>query len=140
MRILLIVTFIAVWLSQLTSVADAQAGNTATLTGSVLLSQAVPLPSDTRVIVQLQDVSLQDAAATVLAEQDLDASSAGPPYVFSLTYDPNSINPKLNAPAYVVQVFVRHNEDLLMTNTESVPVLTNGAPTENVQIVVEPVS
>jgi putative lipoprotein len=117
--------------------ASAQEGQT--VSGTVELSDSTPLPTGARLIVQLLDVSLQDAPATVLAEQVLDASRDGPPYAFTLAYDPTRINARLAYPAYVIEVFVRRGDDLLMTNTEAFPVLTNGAPTDDVHVVADPV-
>jgi len=80
--------------------------------------------------VQLQDVSRADAAATVLAEQVIDGAS-GPPYAFSLSYDPATI---VDTGRYAVRAQIKDGDQVLFTSTQSYPVITQGKPTSEIEI------
>jgi putative lipoprotein len=58
-----------------------------TLTGTVVYLQRIALPENAVIQVQLQDVSRQDVAAIVLAEQTIAAQGQQVPIPFSLSYD-----------------------------------------------------
>lgn len=102
----------------------------AEVTGTVIYLERILLPPTARVIVQLQDVSRADAAATVLAEQVIDVG-AGPPYAFALSYDPAQIQDNLT---YAVRAEIRDGDQLLFTTAESFQVITRGNPTSDVEI------
>ncbi len=111
-------------------VSPALAQDQATVSGTVIYYERILLPPTAQVIVQLRDVSRADAAANVLAEQIIDGR-AGPPYAFSLSYDPAQIQDNLT---YVVWAEIRDGDRLLFTTTESHPVITMGNPTSDVEI------
>jgi uncharacterized lipoprotein YbaY/predicted secreted protein len=114
----------------------AQAQGNATVTGEVLYRERIALPPSARVIVQLQDVSFADAAATVLAEQVIDPAGKGPPYAFTLTYDAAKIDSRFS---YAVSADIKDGDKQLFTNTERYGVITQGNPVSGIQVVVSPV-
>ena len=64
-----------------------------TITGTVGYRERIMLPADAVVTVRLQDVSLADAPAVLLAEQVIETNGAQVPYAFELSYDENDIKP-----------------------------------------------
>jgi uncharacterized lipoprotein YbaY len=106
------------------------------LTGSVTYLQRVALPAGSVIEVQLQDVSRQDVAATVVATQTITTAGENVPIPFELSYDPVQIDPRMT---YAVSVRITVDGALRWINTTSHPVLTRGAPVTNVEVLVEPV-
>lgn len=103
----------------------------ASVTGEIFYLERIALPPAARVTVQLQDVSLADAPATVLAEQVIDPAGAGPPYAFTLPYDPAQIQ---NNRSYAVRATISDGNRLLFTSTERISVITRGGPTSGVRV------
>ncbi len=95
------------------------------VTGSVTYRERIALPDDAVVEVQLQDVSLADAPATVLASQRI-TTPGQVPIAFSLAYDPAAIN-EVNR--YALQARIEQGNRLLFINDTYTPVLTDGAGT-----------
>jgi putative lipoprotein len=108
----------------------------AAVTGTVAYLQRSALPPDAIVTVQLQDVSLQDAPADVVAEVKIPTAGKQVPIPFRLAYDPGNIHP---AHSYAVRAHITENGSMMFTSNTSYPVITRGAPTE-VSIIVQPVS
>jgi uncharacterized lipoprotein YbaY/predicted secreted protein len=117
--------------------APALAQSDASVSGEVLYRERIALPPSARVIVQLQDVSFADAAATVIAEQTIDPAGKGPPYAFQLTYDAAKIDSRFT---YAVRAQIKDGDTLLFTTTERYAVITQGNPVSGIQIVVKQVS
>lgn len=111
----------------------AYAQGQATVTGTVTYLERILLPPTAKVTVQLLDVSLADAAATTLAEQVIDTAGQGPPYAYSLSYDPAAIKDNLS---YSVRATITDGEQLIFTSTTNIPVITRGNPTSDVEILV----
>ena len=107
------------------------------VSGTVNYLQKIALPPDAVVTVQLQDVSLADAPAKVIGEEVI----TGPeqvPIEYSVSYEYREIE---DSHTYVVRARIEDGAGkLLFTNDTSIPVLTQGNPTENVEIMVIPVS
>ena len=82
------------------------------------------------------DVSRQDVAATVLGEQII-TNPGQVPIPFEIAYDPASIDPRFT---YAVQARITADGQLLFISDTVTPVITRGAPTSDVEIVVVPVS
>jgi putative lipoprotein len=61
--------------------------------GSVTYRERMMLPPGAQVEIQLQDISLADAPADVLATVLL-TPKGGPPYAFAIEYDPARIDPR----------------------------------------------
>lgn len=110
--------------------APARGQSQAAVTGEVFFLELLALPPTATVNVQLQDVSRADVAATVIAEQTIPGDQ-GPPYAFTLPYDPAQIQDNLS---YAVRATIRDGDQLLFTSTENIPVITRGNPTSGIQI------
>lgn len=109
----------------------------ATVTGSVTKLDRRALPPDAVVEVQLQDTSRQDVAAEVLSTFTIFLEGGQLPVDYELTYDPAAIQANHT---YTVRARITDGSgSLLYTSTTVIPVITNGAPTENVEILVDPV-
>lgn len=108
---------------------------TATVSGTVTYLQRIALPPNAVVEVKLVDVSRQDVAATVLGEQVI-TDPGQVPVPFEIAYDPAAIDPRFT---YAVQARITADEQLLFISDTVIPVITHGAPTSNVEIVVVPV-
>lgn len=121
----------------LVSAPAASARQSAAVTGTVIYLERIMLPPTAQVNVQLQDVSRADAPATVLAEQTIDTAGKGPPYAFSLAYDPAAI---VDSGRYVVRAQINNEGQLIYTSTESYPVITQSNPTSDVEIIVRRVA
>jgi len=106
------------------------------LTGTVSYLQRITLPPNAVIDVQLQDVSLQDAPATVIASERYIAAGRQVPFPFELTYDPAGIDP---GHTYAVAARITVDGKLRWINTQHYGVLTRGAPVTDVEIVVESV-
>ncbi|HET9223160.1 MAG TPA: YbaY family lipoprotein, partial [Roseiflexaceae bacterium] len=122
-------------LSTFSSVAAAQ--TSAKVTGEVLYRERIALPTSAIVTVRLEDVSLADAPAVVIAEQRIEPMGKGPPYPFELAYDLAKIDERFN---YAVRAEITDGDKLLFTTTERYPVITQGNPTSGIQIVVKSVA
>jgi uncharacterized lipoprotein YbaY len=109
---------------------------TGVLTGTVTYRQRIALPPDAVIDVQLQDVSLQDVPATVIAAERYVAAGRQVPFPFELTYDPAAI---ISQHTYAVAARITVDGKLRWINTQRYPVLTGGAPVTGVEIIVESV-
>ncbi len=112
--------------------ASATASGSATLTGTVTYLPRIALPPDAAVVVRLLDVSRADAPAQTLAEETLATDGDQVPFPFTLRYDPAQVQPRHR---YAVRAEIRDSMgDLLWTTDTTHPVLTNGAPSDNVEV------
>lgn len=112
--------------------------NDAQVTGSVDFDPTPSSFAGLTLEVQLQDVSIADAASIDLATQEItDISSV--PVAFSLPYSSGAIDERndytISARAYTM---VDGERRLEYTTTQSFPVITNGWPNE-AQVIVEQV-
>lgn len=105
------------------------------LTGTVLYRQRIALPAGSVVEIQLQDVSKADAPAEIIASQAITTSGENVPIPFALTYDPATIAER-NSYALSARILV--NGELAWINTTRHTVLTQGAPTSGVVVLVNP--
>ncbi len=108
--------------------ADAQ------VTGTVTYLQKISLPDDAVIEVYLLDVSKADTPAEFISGVSYRANGDQVPLEFSIPYASSQINA---GGRYIVQAFISSGDKLLFRNTNGVAVITNGAPTSNVEIVVE---
>lgn len=115
---------------------DQVSSDLATITGTVAYRQRIALPPTAVIEVQLQDVSLQDAAAITLTSEMIETDGRQVPIPFSLSYDANEINPRHT---YAVRASIYVDDQLRFTSTTSYPVITNGNSNQ-VDIIVEPVT
>ena len=124
----------AAWLIGALSMA-CEESPTAMVTGTVTYLQRIGLPPNATVVVTLEDVSLADAPATVMAEQTIETAGQQVPIAFALTDDPAEIKPQHS---YGVRAQIFYGDSLRWTSTMAYPVITQGSPTE-VEIEVDPV-
>ncbi|MEH0196693.1 YbaY family lipoprotein [Caulobacter sp. CCNWLY153] len=108
------------------------AAGPAVVTGTVVWRERIMLPPNTKTIVRLQDVSLADAPAKVLAEDVIDATRA-PPVAFKLAYDPAQIVPNHR---YSVSARVEVDGQLRFINDTHIAVINDG-PTKDVEVLVK---
>jgi putative lipoprotein len=108
-----------------------------TVTGTVTYLQRSALPSTAVVEVQLQDVSVADAPAEVISSQRIETQGKQAPFPYELPYRLTKIDPSHR---YAVRATIMDGDKLLFTTTQSYPVITSGAPTRDVEIIVEPVT
>ena len=108
--------------------------SSAAITGQVVWRERIMLPPQTKVIVRLQDVSLADAPAKVIAEAVIPAQT--PPVEFSLGYDPAQISPTARI---AVSARVEIDGRLRFINDEHIAVI-NGGPTKDVTVLVKGVA
>jgi putative lipoprotein len=97
----------------------------ATLTGTVTYLQSIALPPDAEVRVVLEDVSLQDAPAGLIAEATIRAQGKQAPISFAIEYDPRIIE---ESHAYSVRAEILVGGERRFESGQSYPVLTRGAP------------
>jgi uncharacterized lipoprotein YbaY len=105
------------------------------VTGTVAYLQRSALPPDAVVNVQLQDVSLQDAPAKIVAEVKIPTAGKQVPIPFRLEYAAADIN---LTHRYAVRATITGDGEMKFTSNTSYPVITRGAPAE-VEILVQPV-
>ena len=107
------------------------------VTGRVTYQVRSELPPTAVIEVVLQDVSRADAPAETINTQRIVANGKQVPFPYLVRYNPNMIDPRNT---YAVRATIKDGDKLLFTSTQHIPVITNGAPTSNVEIVVEPVA
>lgn len=107
------------------------------VTGAVTYLVRSALPPTAVIEVVLQDVSKMDAPAETISSQRIEARGKQVPFPYELKYDPAQIDEKNT---YAVRVTIKDGDKLLFTNTTVNLVLTKGAPTRGVEIIVEPVA
>lgn len=114
------------------------AADSATVTGSVSYRERIALPPNTVVHVLLRDLSQTEAPDVAVAEQTIRPEGRQVPIPFALSYDPAAIDPLSR---YVVSAEIRDGDGtpLWATPTKS-EVITHGAPTEGVEVIVRRVS
>ncbi|MEZ4519857.1 MAG: YbaY family lipoprotein [Chloroflexota bacterium] len=116
---------------------DDSTGTDAGITGTVTYLQRSALAPGSVITVQLQDVSLADAPATTLGEQVITTTDEQVPVPYEVGYTSADIQ---DNHTYAVRATITDSAGtLLFTSDTHIPVITNGSPTEDVEIVVVPV-
>ena len=105
------------------------------ITGTLTYMARMALPPDAAIDVRLEDVSLGDAPAKLVAENIFALGQNQVPVPFQLPYNPAQIQPSHR---YSVRATITVDGNLLFTTTQMYPVLTNGASSD-VALLVEPV-
>jgi putative lipoprotein len=106
------------------------------VTGFVTYRQRIALPPDAVVHIMLQNTSIADAppSVTMLGEEYI-TSPGQVPIPFAVKYDATEVDRRMN---YGIRVRIEDGGgQLLFMNTQSVPVLTQGNPSRNVEVLVE---
>ena len=102
------------------------------LNGTVTYRPRIALPPDAVLTVRLLDVSRADAASVTLAETTVPTGGAQVPLPFSLSYDGTRVEARNR---YVVRAEIRDGAGALQWTTDTaLPVLTNGAPRDGVEV------
>lgn len=104
----------------------------ATVSGTVTYRERIALLPGSVVQVQLQDVSLADAPAIVLAETEIVTEGENVPLPFELTYNPDEITENHT---YVVSARITQDGELRWVSDTHTPVITNDAPVSDVEII-----
>lgn len=107
------------------------AGN-GTIAGTLTYRDRMALPDDSVVTVTLEDISLADAPAVKIAEITFTTEGYQVPLNFTLNYDTAKIDPKHT---YSVSAKVYSNNELIRNTTDNYSVITNGAKTENLELI-----
>jgi putative lipoprotein len=110
---------------------------TQVLRGSVVYRQRIALPPDAVVRVTIEDVTHADAAVKTIGEEDIPGKGHQIPVKFEVKYNPADIDP---AHRYNLRAKITSEGRLMFTSTNSYPVLTQGAPANNVTVELEQVS
>lgn len=108
--------------------------DSASVSGTVTYLTREALPQDAMVTVTLEDTSLQDVAAETIAQVAIPTNGAQVPIPFELTYDADDIN---ESNTYSLRASITLNGELMKISTQAYPVITNGNPTEDIEIMVE---
>ena len=112
----------------------AAATATAVLNGTVTYRPRIALAPGSVVVVRVEDVSLADAPARVVAEQTI-RPTGQVPVPFALSYDPATIDVRKR---YAVRAEIRDADGrLTWTTTTHTPVFTQGGPVDGVEVVVQ---
>ncbi|MEF1340929.1 YbaY family lipoprotein [Vibrio rotiferianus] len=102
-----------------------------TITGTVAYRERIALPPHAVVTVALEDVSLADAPAKVLAKQTFETEGKQVPLSFELSYNSNDIKPNHR---YSLRARIEVDGKLRFINDTSIPVITDGEQTHEANI------
>ena len=105
-------------------------GGRNTVTGTITFDGEQAIPEDAVLVVQLRDVSLQDAAAPLIASQTIE-DAARFPVDFAVPYEPDDIDPSAT---YGLQVRVTLHDRLIYINDTAFDVLTRGNPSRGIDM------
>ena len=104
---------------------DTLPGTGSLVTGSVTYRERIALSPGARLEVQLRDVSYQDAAAPLIAEQVI-SNPGQVPIEFKIEYDPDDIDSRNT---YSVQATIFESDGrMAFTNDTAYDVITRGSP------------
>jgi len=101
------------------------AASAGVVSGTVAYRERIAMPENAVLTMQLQDVSLADAPAKVIAEQKFTFAGHQVPLPFELHYDSTKIDPKHR---YALSARITVNEQLMFMNTTTYRVITQGNP------------
>jgi len=113
-----------------------QSGRSGVITGAVTYLQRSALPPDAELSVQLQDASLEDVPARLIAQVKIATEGKQVPIPFRIPYAVADID---SAHSYIVRATIEAGGSMIFSSTTSYAVITRGAPTE-IEILVRPVS
>ncbi|MGD1464155.1 YbaY family lipoprotein [Vibrio harveyi] len=116
--------------SQTTEMESAEA-SMKTITGTVAYRERIALPPHAVVTVALEDVSLADAPAKVLAKQTFETEGKQVPLAFELSYNSNDIKPNHR---YSLRARIEVDGKLRFINDTSIPVITDAEQTHQANI------
>ena len=114
---------------------SAPAASDGTLSGNVVYLDRSALDPAAVIVVNLIQTTA-DGAQTVVASQSVNAEGRQVPIPFELTYDPSTID---QTQTYMVMGQILVNGTPVYVSQAGVPVITNGAPTTGIEVMVSPV-
>lgn len=106
------------------------------ISGTVFYLPRIALAPNAVIEVSLVGVSRADAPAITLASEKTVSNGRQVPLPFNLLYDAGQVDSRYT---YAIQSQITVDGDLQFTTTTQFPVITNGSPTEGVEIQVNPV-
>lgn len=107
------------------------------ITGTITYRERIALPANALVIVTLQDISLADAPATVIAKHRFETGGTQVPFKFDLAFDPRKIKPHHT---YSVSARIEVEGQLRFISDTVYPVITNRHQTSQLDLVLVKVS
>jgi putative lipoprotein len=107
-----------------------------TVSGMVSYLSRIALPASAIIEVKLQDVSLADAPAKVIAKEEIALGERQVPVPFELKFDPEKIDAKH---MYAVSASILVKGELRFISDKAYPVLTRGNAA-HVEVIVKPVT
>jgi putative lipoprotein len=107
-------------------------GGADTVSGIIILPDGASVPEGATIQVEVRDTSLADAAATTMGQQIIDGDGQTGTIDFEVEYDADEI---IDNHTYTMSVRIEDADgSLLFINDTSIPVITNGNPTEGVEV------
>jgi putative lipoprotein len=104
----------------------------ATVSGTVTKLDRAALPDDAVITVLVQDTSLADAPAVDIGQQVIDTEGDQLPIAYAVAYDEAEIE---DSQTYTVRAEIRDGAgELLYVSDTSIPVISQGNPTSDVEI------
>ena len=107
------------------------------ITGAVSISQTTSLPPEANVVIELIDTTNADAAAEVVTTMSFPSGGRQSPLSFEMGYEPDKI---LADHSYALQSRIEMDERVRWQSDQPTPVLTQGAPLDNIGLTVFPVA
>ena len=108
--------------------------NKAAVTGVIAHAHPMTIPVGYVVSVQIEDTTKVDAPGKIVAEQVIKSQGDEIPMPFEVVYNPGKIN---SNHTYSLRVKIEDSAGITVyTNNTNVPVITNGNPTQNVEVIV----
>ncbi|MDC5852783.1 YbaY family lipoprotein [Vibrio europaeus] len=101
------------------------------VTGTVSYRERIALPKGSLITVTLQDVSLADAPAKVIAKHRFETNGAQSPFEFDLAYHTSKIDPRHR---YSVSARIEVNGKLRFITDTIYPVITDADKTSKVDL------
>lgn len=99
--------------------------------GTIAYRERIALPDDAVITVTLQDISLADAPAKVIAKHRFESNGAQVPFEFDLAYDTQKIEARHR---YSVSARIEVDGQLRFITDTVYPVITDDAHTESVAL------
>ena len=115
--------------------ADGQTQGDASVRGTVTYRERIAMPPQSHIEVTIQNISTEDSASVIVGKQTI-SDPKDVPIAFDVMYESGAIN---DSDTYALQAIIFRDEEIWMSNRETVPVITQSNPTSGVQVVVEPV-
>ncbi len=130
MNKLILLTLVS--LAALVLAACGGSSSSAEVTGTIILPEGATVPAGATITVKVEDTSMADAAATTIGEQTIEGNGQGSPISFAVAYDPADIE---DNHTYTMRVRIEDADgSLLFINDTSIPVITRGSPTQDVEV------